>query len=236
MHARYHGKSSGAKLILSAMSVKSELAGRSPVSRNEPPSQNQKGVLPGLSDLRPEYWQVHEVSMCVTMRPWPWLIGSVKWEKTQLNACTAGAVNAACPLSEQGHPSVPATNLSSTRPTFPPEDLISKLIDAYFIHVNVAAPLLHRPSFERSVASGAHLHVGFGEVLLLVCAVGARFVDDERVLLDGVSKHSAGWQWFNQVQSMNRSIFKVPCLHDLQICCVRLLYHCFRALKLTKIS
>jgi hypothetical protein len=57
--------------------------------------------------------------------------------------------------------------------------------------------------------------------LLLVCAVGARFVDDERVLLDGASGLSAGWKWFNQVPLMRRSILALPGLHDLQICCVR---------------
>jgi hypothetical protein len=106
--------------------------------------------------------------------------------------------------------------------TFPPDDLLSKLVDSYFTHVNVITPLLHRPSFERSVASGTHLRdADFGEVLLLVCAVGARYVDDTRVLLDGVTKHSTGWEWFRQVPVVQRTVFTAPSLYDLQRCCVR---------------
>jgi hypothetical protein len=131
---------------------------------------------------------------------------------------------------EQTHFNAPAIVHAPARLTFPPPDLLFKLIDAYFSQVNVLIPLLHRPSFERSVVSGTHLHdAGFGEVLLLVCAVGARYVDDERVLLDGVSKHSAGWEWFRQVHTMQRSVFAVPCLYDLQLCCVRLYFQlCLR--------
>jgi hypothetical protein len=38
---------------------------------------------------------------------------------------------------------------------FPPLDLSTKLIDAYFEHWNDSqCPLLHRPSFDRAVAAG----------------------------------------------------------------------------------
>jgi hypothetical protein len=137
-------------------------------------------------------------------------------------------VEASSPFSTVGLPSeqtrinVPAIIDAPARLTFPPDDLLFKLVDAYFTHVNMLIPLLHRPSLERSMVSGTHLNdTGFGEVLLLVCTVGARYMDDERVLLDGVSKHSAGWEWFRQVHTMQRSVFAVPCLYDLQLCCVR---------------
>ena len=66
---------------------------------------------------------------------------------------------------------------------FPPPDLLSKLVDAYFTHLNIYLPLLHRPSFEKCLREGLHLiQVTFGAIVLLVCANGARWVDDPRVV------------------------------------------------------
>jgi hypothetical protein len=58
MHIRYHGKSSGAKLIMDAFSVKSELA--SPITRDELLS-----VLHGIPGRQPEHWQGYEVRICI---------------------------------------------------------------------------------------------------------------------------------------------------------------------------
>ncbi|KAG5646711.1 hypothetical protein DXG03_002393 [Asterophora parasitica] len=79
---------------------------------------------------------------------------------------------------------------------FPEDDLMTSLVDHYFTKVNLLLPLLHRPSFERSIIEGLHLrHDGFGATVLLVCAVASRFSDDPRVRIDGVdSFHSAGWK------------------------------------------
>lgn len=98
-------------------------------------------------------------------------------------------------------------------------------MDLYFVNMNSFLPLLHRPIFEKSLADNLHLRDdGFGAVLLLVVAVGARFSDDQRVALPGTdAMHSAGWAWFNQVQMVRRSLFSPPSLYDLQIYCVR--YH-----------
>lgn len=100
---------------------------------------------------------------------------------------------------------------------------MTDLIDLYFRHVNVYSPLLHRPTFEKSVAEGLHLtDDAFGANLLLVCAVGARYSDDPRVLLDGVqSVHSSGWKWFDQVQLVKKSLLAPPTLYDIQFYCVR---------------
>ena len=89
--------------------------------------------------------------------------------------------------------------------------------------MNSFLPLLHRPTFEKSFADDLHLRDdGFGAVVLLVAAVGARFSDDPRVALPGTdAMHSAGWAWFNQVQMVRRSLFSPPSLYDLQIYCVR---------------
>ena len=89
--------------------------------------------------------------------------------------------------------------------------------------MNSFLPLLHHPMFEKSLADNLHFRDdGFGAVVLLVAAVGARFSDDPRVALPGTDAlHSAGWAWFNQVQMVRRSLFSPPSLYDLQIYCVR---------------
>ena len=63
---------------------------------------------------------------------------------------------------------------------------------------------------------------GFAYVLLLVCALGARFTDDPRVLLEGYNtRHSAGWAYFQQAQSALEVVsYAPPRLYDLQIACV----------------
>ncbi|KAF8992802.1 fungal-specific transcription factor domain-containing protein [Cyathus striatus] len=104
---------------------------------------------------------------------------------------------------------------------FPPPGLIKELTDAYFEHVNLLYPLLHRPTFERGVESNLHERdAGFGSVLLLVCAVGSRYTEtiDKRTLVDGVdSPYSAGWKWYNQVHVVKPSLVDPPTLYDMQL-------------------
>ncbi|CDO71787.1 hypothetical protein BN946_scf184939.g11 [Trametes cinnabarina] len=102
---------------------------------------------------------------------------------------------------------------------FPPPDLMQTLVDLYFEEMNCYMPLLHRPTFEQAIKDGVHLHdEGFGSTVLLVCANGARFTDDPRVLLDGTNDtQSAGWKWFQQVQMVRKSLLAPPRLYDLQI-------------------
>ncbi|KAF8625237.1 hypothetical protein AX17_006903 [Amanita inopinata Kibby_2008] len=116
------------------------------------------------------------------------------------------------------------SSAETQRPTynFPPDDLVVMLIDLYFTNVNLYLPLLHRPTFDRSIAEGLH-HTNemFGATLLLVCAVGSRYSDDRRVLLDGEeSFNSCGWKWFEQVQMVRRSLLAPPSLYDLQFICL----------------
>jgi hypothetical protein len=219
MHGRYHGKSSGAKLIWDAFSAKSGLASQAPKAESELVAMGH-----GVFTRRPEIWQAYEVRGMRSMFDRAQVAdGEGQWEKEYLSS--GPSVRTPVPFNAGSIPSGQA----STTLTFPPDDLLSKLIDSYFTHVNVITPLLHRPSFERSVALGTHLRdADFGEVLLLVCAVGAHYVDDARVLLDGVTKHSAGWEWFRQVPVMQRSVFTVPTLYDLQLCCVRAFSHLCR--------
>ncbi|KAF8624184.1 hypothetical protein AX15_006006 [Amanita polypyramis BW_CC] len=105
---------------------------------------------------------------------------------------------------------------------FPPNDLLLSLIELYFAEVNLFLPILHRPSFERSVAQGLHYaDHWFGAVLLLVCAVGSYYSDDPRVLLDGEDdRNSSGWKWFEQVQLAGKDILAPPHLYNLQIHCL----------------
>lgn len=106
---------------------------------------------------------------------------------------------------------------------FPPEDLMTSLVDLYFERANTFLPLLHRPTFEKGLKNGLHYRSeGFGSTVLLVCALGSRGSRDPRVIFEGTnSQHSAGWEWFRQVQWIRRSLLAPPKLYDLQIAAVR---------------
>ncbi|KAJ7749827.1 fungal-specific transcription factor domain-containing protein [Mycena maculata] len=118
--------------------------------------------------------------------------------------------------------------------SFPPPDLAADLTELYFTHVNAFIPLLHRPTFERSVRDGLHLEDdSFAAILLLVCAVASRWSDDPRVSApgghEGVGKPSGGvnpdslacgWGWFDQVPLVGRHLFGQATLYDLQYYCL----------------
>ncbi|KAK0488743.1 fungal-specific transcription factor domain-containing protein [Armillaria novae-zelandiae] len=106
--------------------------------------------------------------------------------------------------------------------TFPEDDLLTSLVDLYFVEVNPFVPLLHRPTFEKSVEEKLYLEdKDFAMVLLLVCAVASKYTDDPRVLSDGVtSKQSNGWKFFNQMLRSRKSLLSPPTLHALQTICL----------------
>lgn len=101
---------------------------------------------------------------------------------------------------------------------FPESDVIPALVDSYFENFNRFFPLLHRPTFESYVSSELYLRdSSFASVFLLVCANGARCLDDPRFQLEGeTSPASSGWQWFNQVQMARKSLWANPRLEDIQ--------------------
>jgi hypothetical protein len=105
---------------------------------------------------------------------------------------------------------------------FPDEDLMMSLVPLYFLNINVFLPLLHRPTFQTAFTASTHLRDdGFAATLLLVCAIGACYSDDPRVLLSGVtSRRSAGWKWYSQVQ-LTGQFRGEPSLYDLQCYFVR---------------
>ncbi|KAI0318303.1 fungal-specific transcription factor domain-containing protein [Amylostereum chailletii] len=106
---------------------------------------------------------------------------------------------------------------------FPDPDLLPVLVDNFFRVPGIIFPILHRPTFAQQLADGLH-HAddAFANVLLLVCAIGAMWLDDPRVYVRGPDNvqhpHSAGWPWFNQVQLVRNTALIDPCLRDLQIC------------------
>ncbi len=108
--------------------------------------------------------------------------------------------------------------------TFPDEDLLWSLIDLYFTESNIFLPVLHRPSFERSVVELTHLNDPvFAAVLLAVCAIASRHSTDPRVLIDNESS-SSGWKWMQQIIVGRRanSFLSPPLLSDCQSTCVSL--------------
>ncbi len=111
---------------------------------------------------------------------------------------------------------------------FPPGDLMPALIDGYFMYLNNFLPVLHRPTFDKSLREGLHYrNFQFGGVVLAVCALGSKYVDDPRVLIDGEqSKSSSGWKWIYQATSRRRSFPSLdpPNLYDAQFCCVSLIF------------
>ncbi|KAF7300949.1 Zn(2)-C6 fungal-type domain-containing protein [Mycena indigotica] len=105
--------------------------------------------------------------------------------------------------------------------TFPPPDLLAELIDLYFHHKNIYLPVLHRPTFERSVTLGAHLvDDGFAPVVLLVCAIAARYSTDPRVSPPGSESLDCGYEFFRQVPMTTQHIFEKPRLYHLQSYCL----------------
>lgn len=89
---------------------------------------------------------------------------------------------------------------------FPETDLMLHLVDCYFENLNVILPILHRPSFIRSIEEGLHkVDWHFGAVVLIVCAIGCRCTTDPRVVHEVTTSSSCtAWKLFNQI-SINRS-------------------------------
>ncbi|KIK55559.1 hypothetical protein GYMLUDRAFT_838504 [Collybiopsis luxurians FD-317 M1] len=102
---------------------------------------------------------------------------------------------------------------------YPPSDLLKSLVALYWEQFHPFHPLLHKPSFEESLAAGLHLHDwAFGSTVLAVCAIASRDSDDPRVLYsDTTSKHSAGWKYLNQIEFVPINAFRVPSVYELQV-------------------
>ncbi|KAJ7052239.1 hypothetical protein C8F01DRAFT_1171386 [Mycena amicta] len=95
---------------------------------------------------------------------------------------------------------------SKPQQTFPEDDLLSALVDIFFEKVNPILSVIHQPSFRKALfVDRKHIQdLHFGAVVLAVCALGSRYSEDPRVLLEGTTdEHSCGWKWFCQVRPMH---------------------------------
>ncbi|KAK4704332.1 hypothetical protein P7C70_g1875, partial [Phenoliferia sp. Uapishka_3] len=105
----------------------------------------------------------------------------------------------------------------------PPVDLQRKLLDAYWSRFNNSTPLLHRPSFERALADGSlERDTSFRSLFFMVCAVAARFVEDERLdiqyaVSDPVaSRQSKGFEYFRASSGSASPALMSATLYDIQ--------------------
>ncbi|CAE6355079.1 unnamed protein product [Rhizoctonia solani] len=88
----------------------------------------------------------------------------------------------------------------------PSDDLMPILLDAYFS--NTFFPVIHRKLFEKQLRDEGHKREkSFLRLVLLVCANGARWCDDPRVLDERwpVSR-SAGHRWSRQFELWHRNL------------------------------
>ncbi|KAF8176117.1 fungal-specific transcription factor domain-containing protein [Mycena galopus ATCC 62051] len=109
------------------------------------------------------------------------------------------------------------------RYNYPPDDLIASLLDLYFNFVHPTIPILHRPSFERSVANGLHLtDSDFGGTLLSVLGIASRYSNDPRVFVDGGVSLSSGWKFINQIRILPKSF--APTIYEVQMYCLMAIY------------
>ncbi|KAF9071113.1 fungal-specific transcription factor domain-containing protein [Rhodocollybia butyracea] len=99
---------------------------------------------------------------------------------------------------------------------FPPQDLLADLLNIWWEKVHYIFPLLHRPTFEKSIAAGLHYHDRhFGETVLAVCALASRHSDDARIFSHG-SQLSAGFRWMQQVHPVPMSFLEPPSVSEVQ--------------------
>jgi hypothetical protein len=116
---------------------------------------------------------------------------------------------------------VPSKDMRRVTCNFPEPDLLPQLVNLYFTYINPFMPLLHRPTFEKSIADDLHHRdVQFAMVTLLVCAIGVRFSEDPRIPPNFEEPSSPGYVWFYQAQDMRRFALLKPSLYDLQGYCV----------------
>ncbi|KAJ7175362.1 fungal-specific transcription factor domain-containing protein [Mycena filopes] len=117
----------------------------------------------------------------------------------------------------------PALDEGSCPYDYPDSHLIHSLVELYFAIVHPTVPILHRPSFEKSVAEGLHWSDReFGGLLLSVLAVASRYSDDPRVFVGVDAGLSSGWKFANQVQ-IAQDLFE-PTISEVQMYFLMSLY------------
>lgn len=117
----------------------------------------------------------------------------------------------------------PQPGPSSSCLEFPPADIIAPLVDTYFTHWNIFYPVLHRPTFQRLLDQELHQRdYEFGSILLVVCAIGARFTDHP--FLSDVPHGAVNCRvahWLSQTRrAMRKPFTSTATLFEVQYFCV----------------
>ncbi|KAJ7496528.1 fungal-specific transcription factor domain-containing protein [Mycena latifolia] len=109
---------------------------------------------------------------------------------------------------------------------FPEPDLLHNLVSLFFTKVNIVMCLLHRPTFEKALASGLHMvDHHFGSTVLGVCAVAAKYSDDPRVVLEGTNTQlSSGWKYFCQLRPFRKAYMRSFTLYEAQTLCLAVFF------------
>lgn len=102
---------------------------------------------------------------------------------------------------------------------YPDVDLMQHLVGCFFDNLNVILPLLHRPSFMRSIEEGLHqVDYNFGATVMLVCAIGCRYTEDPRVVHKITTSTSCtAWKLFNQIHQLEKLCYLPHSLYEAQI-------------------
>ncbi|KAF5346392.1 hypothetical protein D9758_012772 [Tetrapyrgos nigripes] len=102
---------------------------------------------------------------------------------------------------------------------FPPADDLHRFIDIYFLEREPYFPLLHRPTFEKSIRQGLHYrNPAFGAVVLAVCAHG------DKVLSTSSIGEIPGGRWINQIRLARFIFHETLELDHLQVYCLMISY------------
>ncbi|KAH8826599.1 fungal-specific transcription factor domain-containing protein [Flagelloscypha sp. PMI_526] len=108
---------------------------------------------------------------------------------------------------------------------FPCEDLMQSLLDLFFKDIAIYWPMIHEPTFRKSVADRLHeKDTWFGGLLLVICALASRLSDDPRCLAEPGEPLSAGAHWFCQVKLMRSGSTEPTNLFELQTYCLASIY------------
>jgi len=121
----------------------------------------------------------------------------------------------------------PQPGPSSSCLEFPPADIIAPLVDTYFSHSNIYFPILHRPTFQRLLDQDLHQrNHEFGSLLLVVCAIGARFTNHP--YLSDVPPGAVNCRvahWLSQTRRVMKNPFtSTATLFEVQYFCVSRLF------------
>lgn len=158
----YLGQSSGAHLVKAALSFIDQQKGEEQVDQ-------EREAVANLTRAPPSRFQQTAILRSLNLRPQFWL--QPTWERDSYHVL-AGHRNYSL---FQPHPPF----------EFPPPDLLASLVQIYFETHHVYHPIVHRPTVEKGLRQGLHLtDKVFSTIVMLVCAIGARWSTDPRVQME----------------------------------------------------